>query len=193
MVSREYLTEGFWNDFFQSEVRHLIRLYEQNAFSYELPKEEQLRSDLYGYLTEKNYFVEIESDLIEKSTEKVKSEFDLRVLSDDADFFIEIKRTWGMQDLMNKYGEFLESWKDDINKLLLAGTDSYTLRSTQRYCCFFLIAIYDNPTFRSRLKINELHEYILKKVTPTRFESVGTKLNNTISCDFFVWVFKPQR
>jgi 3-methyladenine DNA glycosylase AlkD len=191
MVQKEYLKEAFWNEFFQSEVGRLKRLYGKNAFTYELPKEEQLRADLYGYLTKKNYFVEIESDLIKRSTDKVKSEFDLRILSDSADFFIEIKRTWAMHDWVNKYGEFLESWKDDVNKLLLVGTDSYTLRNTQRYCYFFLIAFYNNPTFRSRLRIDELHDNILNNVQSKRFESLGNKLNNNISCDFFVWVFKP--
>jgi len=180
-----YAEEIFWKGFWIEFGVETKELEARNGFSYDLPKEEQIRAALYAYMRKMGEHVEVESDFKEKETDKVKGEADLRVLGDDALLLVEIKRTWAVSFWVNKYGEQLASWKADMQKL----EDMAVLQNKPTRKCFFLVVFFDSDKLFENVRLNEMANYVQEKwgSSVAMFELDRFNFGNK-SCRGYVWI-----
>ncbi|MCC7015246.1 MAG: hypothetical protein IT454_21990, partial [Planctomycetes bacterium] len=92
------------------------------GFSYTIPKEEQIRSELYRELVreEADRVVELEWTLYEKigRTVRASQEIDLVGFAEGTvEFAIEVKRAWWLNGWPNKTRDFLRGILADVEKL----------------------------------------------------------------------------
>ena len=52
-----------WEEFFKHFCEECKLLYKNRGFTYLVPKEEQVRSQIYSFLRKKGFLIEIESDI----------------------------------------------------------------------------------------------------------------------------------
>lgn len=163
----------FWEEFFEEFVKECKELYNKKGFNYDIPKEDQIRVSLYSSLRKKGFFVELESNLFinEKYRKKYQAtpRFDLRVIMNDYDLLIEIKRTTALDTWFNDYTNYLKSWKKDIEKFEkfkdLKKYDLWKIKSNPKRC--FLLGIFTHNNDKSEkeleklnLKIKEFKDFI---------------------------------
>lgn len=160
----------FWEEFFEEFVKECKELYNKKGFNYEIPKEEQVRCFLYYFLKKKNYLVESESNLFKEETKKSVGLYDLRVIMDDYDILIELKRTTALDTWYNDFTNYLESWKKDIEKLEMIDNkgiyNRWNIKNKLRKC--FLLCVFTNDNSKEHLdkldkKIDEFKDIIGKK------------------------------
>ena len=181
-----YAEESFWKGFWTEFEVETKGLEARNGFSYDLPKEEQIRAALYAYMRKLGEHVEVESDLKEKETDKVKGEADLRVLGDEAFLLVEIKRTWAVSFwAVNKYKEQLASWKKDIQKLEAMAV----LQNKPANKCFFLVVFFDSDKLFEKVRLSEMANYVQEKWgdSAAMFKLDRFNFGNK-SCRGYVWV-----
>ena len=143
-----------WEEFYKEFVKECKQFYENMGFTYEIPSEEQIRAVLYAFLRNKDYLIELESDLFKKNPKKVAGMYDLRIINKDYDVIVEIKRAWGLNGWSNGYKEFIGSWENDIKKLDKLEKDEYESENInpKRKKCFVLVIFTNKDLFYDRLK-----------------------------------------
>jgi hypothetical protein len=172
------LSNDFWKDFFDSFTNECKQLYSCKGFSYDIPKEEQIRSSLYSFLKGNKVLLELESDLFLRKNSKVIAEYDLRLISNKKDILIEIKRSTALDIWTNDYTNFEKYWKKDIEKLDYADCeqeyDRGNINCNVGKC--FLLFVFTNETEKSQKnfgklskKIESFKEYINEKWTNNQF------------------------
>lgn len=168
------LNKSFWSQFFEYFTEECKVLYESKGFNYDIPKEEQIRASLYSFLKKKGHIMEVECNIFPKNPEKYQAtpRFDLRVLSNDFDTLIELKRTTALDIWTNDFSNYLRSWEADIDKLDYLDDnenyDKWKIKNDIKKC--FVLFIYTNNNEESDklynkllAKINEFKEYVKDK------------------------------
>lgn len=185
-----------WEEFYKEFVKECKKLYENKGFTYEIPSEEQIRAVLYTFLRSKGYLIELESDLFKKDTEKntknVAGMYDLRIINEDYDLIVEIKRAWGLKYWSNGYKEFIDSWDNDIKKLDKLEKEEYESENInpKRKKCFVLVIFTNKDLFYDRLK-EKIDEFNQNLNNWELIEKSGKEeLGGGIFCNLFVWVEK---
>ncbi len=159
------LKNNFWKDFFNHFTSECKKLYQNKGFNYDIPKEDQIRSSLYSFLTNKELLVEVESNIYVKNPKKHQAtpRFDLRVLNKDFDLIIEIKRTTALNIWTNDFRNYLSSWQFDIDKLeSLDNTEDFdkgNIKDKTRKC--FLLFIFTNHDEKSQQLLEKLNGRII--------------------------------
>lgn len=187
MINSKLYTETYRNAFLNYLKDEINILINNNWLTYTIAKEEQIRIWLYMFFKNDYKVIEVESDLFVDS--KVIAEYDLRIVEKE-DFLIEIKRCWALGWWQNKYSEFLNSWKKDIDKLsiLEEKTDFNPIINKKHKKSFILITFSDKLEKIQKYKTQELEEYINEKWEQCFvYKSLNIELSNGLYLNVFVY------
>lgn len=90
-----------------------------HGFSYDIPKEEQIRSGLYRRLGCKDVFMQVEWNCYRRHGKGHQiREIDIAAFSDDTlEGLFEVKRCWDLPHWVNKHTEAMGALQSDIDKI----------------------------------------------------------------------------
>lgn len=186
MTYSKLFTNDYWNWLTNIVKYETNLLLKNNGFTYSIPKEEQIRIWIHNYLKNDYPIIEVESDLFIES--KVIAEYDLRIIWNE-DFLIEIKRWWTLVWWQNKYWEFLESWKKDIDKLILLSKNQNNnpIINPIHKKSFILVVFWDKNESMNKFKLQELSDYSKNKWWEIYvYNSWNIELENNLIMNVFI-------